>query len=195
MDKEQWYRHLDSKELEGKHVRAVFGSHVVFEGELSSQGFIKPTTQKKAIQVLEHNGFYEWSPVPEVSSLSLMWDDRDFVQIDSTELDTHSYVVINGHRHEVVNVDTRHDDGCPEWVSISNGRGGTFEALPIDMVSYCLRWNEKPPKKRGMYLAHDGSLLVRTDKWTRISNDFSDIETLPDEREVCMYMPLVEKES
>lgn len=194
MSKEKWYKHLDSKELEGKHVRAVFGSHVVFEGELSSRGFIKPTTQNKAIQVLEHDDFYEWSPVPEVSSLSLMWDDRDYIQIDSTELDADSYVVINGHVYGVTNVETGYD-GSPKWVLINNVAEGVVESLPIDMVSYCLKGNAEPPKKRGMYLAHDGSLLVKTDEWTRISKDFSSIETLLNERDVALYMPLVEKES
>lgn len=192
MNKEQWYRHLYPSELEGKHVRAVFGSHVVFEGELNTRGYIKPTIQGKAIRVLESDEFGEWSPVPEVSSLSLMWDDRDFVQIGLTELDTDSSVVINGHRHDVVNVDTRYDDG-PRWVSISNGAGGTFDGFPIDMVSYCLRWNAKPPEGRGVYLAKDGSLLIKTDKWTHVTKDFSKTEILPNERDAALYMPLVEK--
>lgn len=115
MSDKEWYEGLSMGELPGKHVHVVL-SNATMDGCLNLHGEVPYWAEDddlKYVQVLERGHDQVWRTAVGVESVSLVWDERDWVQIGLDEVDRFAKdtyaIVVNGHLHVI---DWYSEDTC-----------------------------------------------------------------------------------
>lgn len=124
----KWYEHLDEEDLDGKHVQATLADGTVLSGRLTVRDdypdvallstsltltYDDGTTTDWPIGVMFQTEDPRWLPFKGVSDISLVWDEREWVQIPVNDVDrfaVNAYaIVVNGHLHVI---DWYSEDTC-----------------------------------------------------------------------------------
>lgn len=172
MSDKEWYTNLSRYELEGKHVHVLF-SDGTMEGSLNLLGQIvywNSDAGLKHVQILDWNKDRTWTRATGVESVSMVWDERDWEQIDLENAGKDDVVVINGGLYLITDVRTVEDDSKPFlWIIGSNGCAVTY-----DMVSCALHSKHDFPTESGfyqsksketLYLSNDGGWWWFSEGW------------------------------
>lgn len=187
MSKKEWYTDLTRGSLPGKHVHVTF-SNGTMDGCLSLNGEIPYWADEddmESVQILELNEDKTWSLATGVESVSLVWDERDWEQIDVEDLvgseTGHNFaVVVNGKLHFVRWY--RENDCCFELDDTSS--------VNMDDLTFGLRKKDLFPTESGFYRDNDNLLLLKTeDSWSLIHPNLRAIYHL-NGQQVYNHLPL-----
>lgn len=108
----EWYSDLPAEELTGKHVRVLLDGGSVLEGRLvfdEKIGYARldapqlevPVYNDTKLQAPLFSLLFEtedgiWYPLMGIESITLVWDEREWEQIDPSEASRGDAVVVNG---------------------------------------------------------------------------------------------------
>ena len=192
MSEKQWYEDIPRNEMAGKHVRVVVDSGTVFEGRLelwdSRMVVVCMGSLGDGIYVLKSIDDC-WYLMGGIKSLDLVWDERDWKQIDVKDLRDGDAVVANGRLYQV-DVSWVHEDP-PQVVTDTPSR----MRIDLCLVSCALRRKVKVPAKAGFYKDRTGSYWVRAwmpghDKPWRAVDPYAFDFPVRSEDEMFSRMPL-----
>lgn len=167
MSDREWYEGLSMGELPGKHVHVLL-SNATMDGCLNLHGEIPYWAEDddlKYVQVLERGHDQVWRTAVGVESVSLVWDERDWVQIGLDEVDRFAKdtyaIVVNGHLHVI---DWYSEDTCCFNLI---GTEGTVDAGDL---SFALRRRGTLPTIPGFYKDRYGNewMLDHEDQWVQL---------------------------
>lgn len=148
----EWYSNLKPEEIKGKHVRAVLSSGTVVEGclEYWDNGLASIGSLSEGNYVLRGSEKKCWKLTAGVKRLDLVWDERDWEQIDANGLRAGDAVVANGRLYQVSWAHV----GPPQVVTDTPGR----MLIDLRLVSCALRRKAevKVPMEPGYYRDRDG---------------------------------------
>lgn len=162
MSEKQWYEDIPRDEFEGKHVRVVVDSGTVFEGRLelwdSKMVVVCMGSLSEGIPVLRAADDGLWKPLEGLKRLDLVWDERDWEQIDANGLRAGDAVVANGRLYKLswANV------GPPQVVTDTPGH----MLIDLSLVSCALRRKVNVPAEPGFYKDTLGEFWARAAKST-----------------------------
>ena len=116
----KWYENLDEEDLDGKHVQVTLADGTVLSGRLTVRDdypdvallstaltltYDDGTTTDWPIGVMCQTEDPRWLPFNGVSDISLVWDEREWVQIHVNDVDrfaVNAYaIVVNAHLHVI----------------------------------------------------------------------------------------------
>lgn len=163
MSDKEWFSGLTFDDVIGKHVRIQMKDHSIIEGRLNSEnGAVVTCDGGLVVFELSNTIFCPYRLNINIESISLVWDERDWEQIDLKNAGKGDVVVINGGLYLITDVRAVDDDSKPFFWSIgSNGC-----AVTDDMVSCALHSKHDFPTESGfyqsksketLYLSNDGS--------------------------------------
>lgn len=192
MSEKQWYEDLPREEIEGKHVRVVVDGGTVVEGRLelwdSRLVVVCMGSLGDGIYVLKSIND-RWCLMGGIKSLDLVWDERDWEQIDAKDLHDGDAVVANGRLYKV-DVSWTHEDP-PQVVTDTPSR----MRIDLSLVSCPLRRKVQVPVKPGFYKDTLGEFWARAAKstddgpWRSVEPDALDQPAKSDKYMVSL-MPL-----
>ena len=192
----EWYSDLEHDAFASKHVRVVFDDGTVVDGRLAydqSSGYVRmgspDLTLKRPDGVIYSGGCIEvfvcgederWHLLEGITSVDLVWDERDWDRIDAKDLRDGDAVVANGRLYRV-DVSWTHENP-PQVVTDTPGR----MRIDLRLVSCALRRKVQVPSKHGYYRDRDGFFWARTmrgDKkpWHPINQYFMNTTAMSDE--------------
>lgn len=163
MTKIPWYEPLTGEELANKHVHVTF-SNGTMDGRLNSQGAIDYWAEGhsvKYVQILKQNDIGDWYAVEGVESVALVWDEREWKQIDVKDVKENDAIVANGRLLHI-------KEGGPNMLFVKEPE----TAIPPSIVSQALRYTPMP-KKQGFYESEseDVFYLTNDNEWWMIEDD------------------------
>lgn len=187
MNDKEWYEGKSLRDLEGLHVSVVYDDGSRVEGRLNDNGQINTGRGiGKGVNDVFCQKLFEYRTVltEGVKSVSLIWDERDWKQIEFKDLAMGDAVVVNGSRIRICA--TPHGDGFVR---------GTRNRYYAADVSCSLRRRYKLPTKPGAYKGTDGALLFLTKvgvsgKWVYVLKDFSGYGTFIGDEQAEEFLPL-----
>ena len=191
MSEKQWYEDMPRDEFDGKHVRVVVDSGPVFEGRLelwdSKMVVVCMGSLSEGIPLLRAADDGLWKPLEGLKRLDLVWDERDWEQIDANGLRAGDAVVANGRLYKLswANV------GPPEVVTDTPGR----MLIDLRLVSCALRRKVKVPSEPGYYKDAFGEFWARAvtptndGPWRSVETDAIGLSAKSDEY-MSSLMPL-----
>ena len=191
MSEKQWYEDIPVEEFVGKHVRAVMDSGTVIEGCLKywDSGLVTIGSPSEGNYILGGSGENRWKLTGNVERLDLVWDERDWEQIDVKDLRHGDAVVVNG---RLCTVDKAWaNDYHPQVVTVAPSR----MRIDLCLVSCALRRKAKVPVKPGFYKDRTGAYWVRSfildiDKPWRAVDSYAFDSPVRSEEEMLTLMPL-----
>lgn len=171
MSDEKWYTNLSKANLPGKHVHVTF-SNGSMDGCLSLNGEIPywaDDDDMESVQILEQNDDKTWALATGVESVSLVWDEREWEQIDVEEAEKHDAIVVNGCLLHVTGVGT-------DLLFVKEQEAPIY----LSNVTCALRC-KSIPKKPGFYESdsEDVFYLANDNEWWMIEDDGVAHLTLP----------------
>ena len=166
-----WYSHLKPGEIDGKHVRVTLDDGTVIDGRLvydqSDESVRLGSTQLSATwddgstttvpcpEVLWYSEDEQWHPLDGIKSLNLVWDERDWKQIEDQPLRHGDAVVANGRLYKVSAI-------MPgEYYSQILTDTPLGQCIPMYLVSCALRRKGAIPTASGYYEDKGGLHWVR----------------------------------
>lgn len=199
-EEKTWYENLDEEDLDGKHVQVTLSDGTVLSGRMTvrddypdvallSTALVLPyedgTKADWPIGVMCQTEDPRWLPFDGVSDISLVWDERDWVQISTEDVSKADAVVVNGRLIRVNGLYST-NQFRPVDVGVS---------VPFEYVSCALRRRFKLPTELGAYRGADGTLLILTDislpnKWVYVSDDYKGCGVFLGDEQAEQYLPL-----
>lgn len=166
-----WYSHLKPGEIDGKHVRVTLDDGTVIDSRLvydqSDESVWLGSTQLSATwddgstttvpcpEVLWYSEDEQWHPFDGIKSLDLVWDERDWKQIEDQPLRHGDAVVANGRLYKVSAI-------MPgEYYSQILTDTPLGQCIPMYLVSCALRRKWAIPTASGYYEDKGGVYWVR----------------------------------
>ena len=165
MTEKQWYEDIPRDEIRDKHVRVTCEEGAIFEGRLKPDGpyaalGFKPFVGLKGrssayfegFHVLERGSDDSWHLLIGITSVDLVWDERDWYRIDVKDVLHGDAVVVNG---RLCTVDKAWpDDYHPQVVTDAPSR----MLIDLSLISFALRRKAevKVPMEPGYYRDRDG---------------------------------------
>lgn len=195
----EWYSDLSPEEITGMHVRVLLDGGSVLEGRLvydrwnnlvrvgptrdfpGSEGMYVEEATTPA--VLTRNDDQAWEPLPDVKSIALVWDERDWEPVEPADAVVGDAIVVNGRLWKINHIDVGRQ-------SISVSHIYSYSPDP-SMVSVFLRSRSSVPTRPGFYRDKHGKYWARAFKnggWYRLDPG-DETRTLPSEF-MDLYMPL-----
>lgn len=158
-----WYEPLTGEELANKHVHVTF-THGSMDGRLNSQGAIDYWAEGhsvKYVQILKRDDIGDWYAVEGVRSVALVWDEREWEQIDVGAVKKHDAIVVNGRLLHITGVG-------PTMLFVKEPE----TAIPPSIVSQALRYTPLP-RKQGFYESESEDVFYLTgdNEWWMIDDD------------------------
>ena len=174
----EWYNDLKSEDFGGKHVVVTLDDGMTISGALSDTYgltakkendtcsayiFMAETvpvitgryTSPKCLAILVCMEDNRWRPVDGITSVDLVWDERDWTRIDAEDLHDGDAVVSNGRLYQV-DVSWVHETP-PQVVTDTPSR----MRIDLCLVSCALRRKVKVPVEPGYYKDRDGHHWAR----------------------------------
>lgn len=171
-ERKNWYEGLTASELEGKHVHVTF-SNGAMDGCLNLQGMILywiSDNSVESVQILEQGEDKTWHTVIGVESVTLVWDERDWEQIRTDDVNEADAIVVNGRLLQV-------DKFINDLFMVDY-----YSPIPASFVSCALRRKPKLPTKRGYYQSEDGNTwLLDAGKWNLLMGPYYMMPVSPKE--------------
>lgn len=162
-EKKSWYTDLKPDEIAGKHVRAVFGDDIVVESclvygkedESVRLGSNRPGQEYLGPVVLVYGDDGHLHQLSDWTSLDLVWDERDWKQIEDHPLRHGDAVVANGRLYKVSAI-------MPgKYYSQILTDTPLGQCIPMYLVSCALRRKGAIPSVSGYYEDKGGLHWVR----------------------------------
>lgn len=173
MTEKQWYEDIPRDEIRDKHVRVTCEEGAIFEGRLKPDGpyaalGFKPFVGLKGrssayfegFHVLERGSDDSWHLLIGITSVDLVWDERDWYRIDVKDVLHGDAVVVNG---RLCTVDKAWPgDYHPQVVTDTPGR----MLIDLSLIPFALRRKVNVPAKPGFYKDTLGEFWARAAKST-----------------------------
>lgn len=173
MTEKQWYEDMPRDEIRDKHVRVTCEEGAIFEGRLKPDGpyaalGFKPFVGLKGrssayfegFHVLERGSDDSWHPLIGITSVDLVWDERNWERIEVKDARHGDAVVVNG---QLCTVDkTWPGDYHPQVVTDAPGR----MLIDLCLIPFALRRKVNVPAKPGFYKDTLGEFWARAAKST-----------------------------
>lgn len=168
MSDKEWFSGLTFKEVIGKHVRVEMKDHSIIKGRLNAKngGVV---VDDGDLEIFEPTDtiFRPYRLNPNIESISLVWDERDWEKINTKDISKADAVVVDGRLLCVTGVDG-------EYFLVDD-----FErSVPFHSVSHALRYRYEFPSEPGAYKSKHGDLVFRVqDKlfpWVIVKNGYTD---------------------
>lgn len=208
----EWYNDLKSEDFGGKHVVVILDDGMTISGALSDTYGLTPKkendtcsayifmaetvpvitgryTSPKCLAILVCMEDNRWRPLDGITSVDLVWDERDWERIDVRDVRHGDAVVVNG---RLCTVDKAWpDDYHPQVVTVAPSR----MRIDLCLVSCALRRKAKVPVKPGFYKDRTGAYWVRSfildiDKPWRAVDSYAFDSPVRSEEEMLTLMPL-----
>lgn len=202
MSEKQWYEDIPRDEIRDKHVRVTCEEGAIFEGRLKPDGpyaalGFKPFVGLKGrssayfegFHVLERGSDDSWHPLIGITSVDLVWDERDWDWIDAKDLRCGDAVVANGVLYKVRAMGLQ--DEHPFVLADAPGR----LSIDLRLVSCALRRRVQVPVKPGFYQDTLGEFWARSAKptddgpWRSVEPDALD-QPAKSDKYMANLMPL-----
>ena len=177
----EWYNDLKSEDFGGKHVVVTLDDGTTISGALSDTYGLTAKkendtcsayicmaetvpvitgryTSPKCLAILVCMEDNRWRPLDGITSVDLVWDERDWTRIDAEDLHDGDAVVANGRLYKV-DVSWVHENP-PQVVTDTPSR----MRIDLCLVSCALRRKVKVPVEPGYYKDRFGEFWARTTK-------------------------------
>lgn len=180
----EWYNDLKSEDFGGKHVVVTLDDGMTISGALSDTYgltakkendtcsayiFMAETvpvitgryTSPKCLAILVCMEDNRWRPLDGITSVGLVWDERDWDRIDAKDLSCGDAVVANGVLYKVRSMGLQ-DEHYPFVLADAPG----LLSIDLRLVSCALRRKATIPAKPGFYKDTMGEFWARSSKPT-----------------------------
>lgn len=141
-ENEEWYKGLTADDLDGKHVHVVFNDGTIADGKLDGYGRIILSEEERVtvINTVLNDGLR----LPDyVDSVSLVWDERDWRQINLEQVQRGDALVSHDQVYQYTGMrwDNRQDGKTGYQVESPEGLSWIME----DTISHVLHERPKTP--------------------------------------------------
>ena len=181
----EWYNDLKSEDFGGKHVVVTLDDGMTISGALSDTYgltakkendtcsayiFMAETvpvitgsyTSPKCLAILVCMEDNRWRPLDGITSVDLVWDERDWKRIKLSDAGDGDVLVVRGELYPITEAHFVDDPAMPIWWSVASD---SYIVAP-DMVSCALRRKVSVPVKPGFYKDTLGEFWARAAKST-----------------------------